>query len=851
MPLSPGAHLGPYEILAPLGAGGMGEVYRALDPRLRREVAIKVIPAGLARDPERLRRFDQEARAAGQLNHPNVLAIFDLGSYEGAPFVVSELLEGETLRERLEAGTLPPRRAVDYASQITRGLAAAHEKGIVHRDLKPENLFVTRDGRVKILDFGLAKLVVPTRGAALDARTVTANLTDSGVILGTVGYMAPEQVRGEPADARADLFAFGCVLYEMLAHRRAFHAASAVETMSAILNSDPPALAELRPDHPPALDSIVHHCLEKQPGNRFQSARDIEFALVALTSLSGPGAAKAGKRPRWAGRMIQALVLLLVAGAVAVASWVTGLSRHVAQPSFQRLSFRRGFISSARFAPDGHTIVYSAAFDGGPVRLYSTRTESPESGPLDLPEANLLSISSSGTVALSILPHLLPPIANFRGTLAQAALAGGAPREMLENVTWADWSPDGASLAAVHVLDGPDRLEFPVSHVAYRATGGLSHPRVSSDGVRVAFIEHLGVSGEDRGNVMLLDRNGRVSALASGWQSVQGLAWAPNGREIWFSAARMGNARDLWGVTPSGRLRLILRMAGGLTLHDISRDGRVLLARENFRDGILALIPGESRERDLSWLDWSDVADISADGKTVLFTEMGEGAGSDYAVCLRGTNGSPVVRLGNGSATALSPDGRWVIAVAKSPAPHVVLLPTHAGQSRSLDPGPLRSIAWATWFPDSRRIAINGGDGVTGRAYVQSIDGGAPRPLTPPGTEAGRVTPDGRFVVNRDSLIALDGSPSVSMHGVEPGDLAIHFSVDGRKLFVWRWGELPSKIYRIELASGRREVWRVLMPADPSGILGIGPVTITPDGQTCVYTYGRQLSDLYLVSGLK
>src|SRR3984893_14203706 len=314
MSLSPGTRLGPYEILSPIGAGGMGEVYRARDSRLGREVAIKVLPASFSADADRLRRFEQEARAAGILNHPNLTAVLDIGEHEGAPYVVQELLEGETLRGALAGGRLAARRAIDFAIQLAHGLAAAHEKGIVHRDLKPENVFVTKDGRVKILDFGLAKLTRPEEGSQ-STNLPTASLgTEPGVVLGTLGYMSPEQVRGKPADARSDIFSFGAILYEMLSGKRAFHGDSAADTMSAILKEDPPDLLVTNQNVPPGLERIVRHCLEKNPEPRLHSAHDLGFDLDALSNVSGAGRpaaalASTGTVRRW----------LLPAGAAALA----------------------------------------------------------------------------------------------------------------------------------------------------------------------------------------------------------------------------------------------------------------------------------------------------------------------------------------------------------------------------------------------------------------------------------------------------------------------------------------------------------------------------------------------------
>src|SRR5262252_6573536 len=322
MTVEAGSKLGPYEILAPIGAGGMGEVYRAKDPRLGREVAIKVLPQTFSQDADRLHRFEQEARAAGILNHPNITAVHDIGSANGSPYIVTELLEGETLRNRLLAGAVPVRKAIDYAVQIAKGLAAAHEKGIVHRDLKPENLFLTRDGRVKILDFGLAKLK-PESAESGQTDMQTMSGTQPGVVLGTMGYMAPEQVRGRPADRRSDLFSFGAILYEMLAGQKAFRADTAADTITAILTKEPPDLSQTNKDIHPGLDRIVRHCLEKNPEERFESARDVAFDLEALSVVSTPTTAVSAerrspaRRPSWPLLVGVAVVSAAVAGVLA------------------------------------------------------------------------------------------------------------------------------------------------------------------------------------------------------------------------------------------------------------------------------------------------------------------------------------------------------------------------------------------------------------------------------------------------------------------------------------------------------------------------------------------------------
>lgn len=293
--MSTGTKLGPYQLTSLLGAGGMGEVYRARDPRLDRNVAIKVLPASLSSEAARLRRFEQEARAAAALNHPNILAVHDIGTLDSSPYIVSELLEGETLRRRLASGPLPARKAVDYAIQIAHGLAAAHDKGIIHRDLKPENIFLTGDGRVKILDFGLAKLTERGNAAGDATRTIQSG---AGTVLGTVGYMAPEQVRGESADPRTDIFALGAVLYEMLSGQQAFRRDTAAETMTAVLREDPPELSDSGPPVAPGLELTVRRCLEKDPEQRYQSAKDLSFALAALSGSEAGGVVRSATKPR-------------------------------------------------------------------------------------------------------------------------------------------------------------------------------------------------------------------------------------------------------------------------------------------------------------------------------------------------------------------------------------------------------------------------------------------------------------------------------------------------------------------------------------------------------------------------
>jgi Serine/threonine protein kinase len=834
----------------------MGEVYRARDSRLQRDVAIKVLPASFSQDADRLRRFEQEARAAGVLNHPNITAVYDIGTHDGAPYVVSELLEGETLRERLAGGALPPRKAIDYALQIAHGLAAAHEKGIVHRDLKPENLFVTRDGRIKILDFGLAKLIHPEeRGRETELPTATAG-TEPGVVLGTIGYMSPEQVRGRPADVRSDIFAFGAILYEMLSGRRAFHGDSAADTMSAILMKEPPDLSVTNQGISPGLERVVRHCLEKNPEERFHSAHDVAFDLETLSGVSTPSS-KAFPFPAARTRGLWPVVFLALLAAVAVGAFLAGRKAGLRPlPSFEQLTFRRGYLSSARFGPDGHTLAYSAAWEGNPVRIYVGRPGSVESTELASPEARLLAVSSSGEIAVQLRPKTFGFYSV--GTLAQVPLAGGPPRELLENVQWADWSPDGKSLAIVRDFGGKNRLEFPIGKSLYETAGFITHPRVSAKGGLVAFLDHPS-QGDDGGSVTVVDSAGGRKALSGPWSSAYGLSWAPGGREIWFTATHPGGNRSLYAVSLDGRERLLAKAPGILTLQDVASDGRVLLNHERVRLGILALAPGETKERDLSWLDWSLVRDLSADGKTLLFDESGQGGGPNYSVYIRRTDGSPAVRLGDGAAFALSPDGKWVASSPPGTPPRqLVLLPTGPGEPKRLS-GDAINHTLTKWSADGRQVLFAGNEPGRGvRLYVQNLSGGQPRPVTPEGVRGFPISlsPDGKLASavapdGRAWLYPVDGGERIDIQGLAEGEAPIQWNPDGRFLYVHHVGSLPDRVFRVDRETGRRELWRELMPSDSAGLVAIFGISLSADGKSYAYTYARDLSDLYLVEGVR
>jgi Tol biopolymer transport system component len=833
----------------------MGEVYRARDARLNRDVAVKVLPPAFARDADRLRRFEQEAKATAALNHPNVLVVFDVGLEGDVPYVVSELLDGETLRSIVSRGALPPRRATELAVQIARGLAAAHQKNIVHRDLKPDNIFVTTDGRAKILDFGLAKLVDPRDADAIHTQLPTPS-TNVGVVLGTAGYMSPEQVRGDAVDHRTDIFAFGTVCYEMLSGRRAFTGESSVEAMAAILQHDPPELQTgLTAPH---LERIVRRCLEKQPAERFQSAADVAFALEALSSATGAtGAVRAsvavngvtGRRRWW-----PAMLAAAAAAGIAIGVWRPSPSTPHAVVDFEAVTFDRSTITNARFMPDGQTIVYSAALQRHAPSLFviSPTAEGPQ--PMGFGNTHLLSVSSKGELALVVNATFLEQRL-YRGTLARMTL-GSSPRAVLDNVREADWSPDGTAMAIVHDLgDGRDRLEYPAGTALYEVTGYVSDPRVSPDGSRVAFFEHQW-RFDDRGSLKVVDRSGSVTALTRELWGLQGLAWTADGSTLIFSGNVSGGPVMRPMSVPAsaaGEAQPVFGVPGRLIVHDVARDGRWLAVREDLTVGVHAQVPGQSAERDLSWLGSSHARALSGDGQWLLMIDVGERSGPDYGVVLRKTDGTETIRLGGGAAQKLSPDGKWAAAIIASP-PQLVLYPTGSGQAIRIDGGPGARFVSAAWFPDSLRLLVCRSEASRApRCYVQDLAGATPLPVTPEGVLAS-LAPDGETLL----LSSADGSFQLSsIHQAPPrtvsalgkADRPIAFSRDGRSLFVQQGTLAPAAVERVDLATGKREVVRRLMAEAFGSVTRLEVADWVDDGRWFVYNYTAMPSTLFVVTG--
>ncbi len=865
MALQPGSRIGSYEVRARVGAGGMGEVYRAHDSHLGRDVALKTLPEAFAADPERVARFEREARILATLNHSNIATLFGFEKQGGVLALVMELVEGETLLERLQGPARGGRglqlpETIGIARQIIDGLDAAHEKGIVHRDLKPANIKLTPDGLVKVLDFGLAKSVLSAESGAqqTETRTLWPAETSPNAVMGTAAYMSPEQARGLAIDRRTDIWAFGCVLYEMLAGHPAFARSTSSDTLAAVLTAEIDWTA-LPATSPPALRRLLSRCLERTTKDRLRDIADARPYLdeAAAPAPPGPGVGVAQVVPPGA---ISRRALLTSGVAVGgllgagIGGVVVSRRRDPVELTYQRLTFRRGMIRTARFGPDFQTVFYGALWDGDVCRTYTVRPESPESSPIALPPAMPLAVSSTGEMALAMGTHLRG-IMTY-GTLARVPMAGGAPRELQEQVKYADWTPDGRELAIVRGLGDRDVLEFPPGKVIAEpaAPGGFSFLRISPRGDAVAVFE-LERAAWLEGKVAVFDRSGAKRTESARYLNVFGLAW--HGDEVWFTAAdELPLLRNVvHAMDASGAVRVVTRVPGNTSLHDIAPDGRALFARTEDRGGIAVRTPGVPVERDLSWLDAPFLADLSPDGHRVLFTETGVGGGPEGSVYLRGTDASPAVRLGAGAALALSPDGRW--AIASSSSRHLDLIPTGAGAVRRIA-RPGLTMLGARFLSDSRRVVVLAGAGQGPlRLYVLDVDGTAVSPITPEGLAVGRDewarSPDDAMVAvstaNGPELFPIAGGSARPVPGATGQWRVVGWIESGLLLSDDPMG--GGRVFLVNPETGSRQPWATIQPSDPAGIMSTNftALVTTPDGRGYGYTWHRSTSDLFLARG--
>ncbi|MCI0442333.1 WD40 repeat domain-containing serine/threonine protein kinase [bacterium] len=800
-------------------------------------------------------RFEQEARSASSLNHPNIITIHEIGSVDSTTYIAMEWVDGKTLRDALKEGPLPARKVIQIAVQIADGLTKAHEAGIVHRDLKPENIMITKDGFAKILDFGLAKLFMPS-GSEVSALPTSAG-TDVWTILGTVGYMSPEQASGKAVDFRSDQFSLGAILYEMLIGKKAFEEKTTIETLAAIINKDAEPISSATVQAPAPLRWIIERCLEKNSEDRYASSRDLAHDLQSIRDHYSEVASstetavpvhlqKRSLKKIWS---IANIALLLILGGSTLFLLMNPKKVEKSNVNYHRLTYQRGSIHSARFAADGQTIIYSASFAGAQRELYLTRTEGVESRALGIPNADILSISPSGEMLVLIL--------NKKNTLAQVPITGGLPRELDQNISGADWAPDGHSMAIARTTtDISTNLEYPSGKILYQGIWRIDTVRFSPNGDYIAFIE--GAVAGSNGAVRILNTSGKQIAAFEGLFPDK-LSWSKNGDEVLFSTVsdHIGGGYELYALSVAGKQHLVSRFPSSFVLDDISKKGQFLAEFADYRGILMAGTSGN--ERELSWLDNSDIADFSSDGKMLLIHERGEGSESPLGTMyIRNVDGSAGVRLAAGSPFCFSADNLFILGF--SGTTKVLIVPVGVGKAQSFDYPQFKDLVTAGFLPDGKKFVFLGVDkeGHT-ETFLQDISGGKPKSLGikdlyPMGSYE-LLSPDGRLLFGRDAagtikIYGLDGTAPIPISGMEQNEIPVQWNRTSDAIFVFNNQALPAKIYRIGIPEGRRTLFKEIMPPDRAGVRSIRSISISPDEKSYAYTYTRRYATLYLIDGI-
>ncbi len=844
----------------------MGEVYKALDVRLSRNVAIKVLPSELASDPERLRRFATEARAASALNHPHILTVYDVGESNGVSYIATEFVDGKTLLELLGAGPLPLKKLLELATQIAEGMAAAHEGGIVHRDLKPSNLMVSKDGYVKLLDFGLAR-VESRLGTGVPTETMhTMSVTTPGAVLGTVGYMSPEQARGEATDYRSDQFSFGSMLYEMATGARAFERGSAIETLSAILRDEPEPISRYRASLPPPLRWMMERCLAKSPADRYNSSRDLALELRGirdhLSELSGekvPSVPRAPRR-RMAALFAFAAGAALLVGLAGIWIGISGPWRGARLPVLKRLTFRNGSVARALFVPKSNSILYTAAWDGQAVASYVTLPESKGvDRKLDSPVQLPMAYTADGSEVLVLLGRPTGALNAF-GPLAWWPALGGKTRPALEPAGWSDWAPVGRFLAAVRGQGGERILQTldadgKSEKTLFRTVGAISWVRISPDEKRIAFVHHPS-RFDNAGEVRVVGVDGSDGrAVSPRYETCTGLAWNARSGDIWFTAtADSVYSTSLWSASPRGSAKRIYSFPDVLVLQDVSGEDCLLVGGSE--DTRLLLRKGDRKPADLSWLGSTFLTDLSHDRKSVLFID-GTAEEKTLGTWLRPLDGGDAVRVADGEVGRFSPNDQSIVTITRAPkgTPQVALVSIATGRStpltRSASPNSSPSFAGSDAILFSRasggktEIWRVGTDGAGERRIAVGCDG-------PSANAAGSA-----FLCvggTQDDVLFTAPIPSA-------GEVATHTVralVDGGKFIYARWNGAGNEIYALT-SQGR------VLTLDPvsGGVLRDDPVPLeegiatgsilaaafSDDRTVQAYSVGRRSSHLYLLRG--
>jgi serine/threonine protein kinase/WD40 repeat protein len=878
-----GETIGPYEVLSQLGSGAMGVVYLAQDVRLGRKIALKLLPSQFTNDKDRLRRFQQEARATSALNHPNILTVYEVEQRDGLHYIATEFVDGVTLRQHMQTRRMNLDEVLAIAVQVASALQAAHAAGIAHRDIKPENIMIRPDGYIKVLDFGLAKL-------AENELSQAAAETNPGVVMGTPRYMSPEQARGLDVDLRTDIFSLGTVIYELVTGKLPFEGETTSDVIAALIKDEPESMRTSVPELPVEFELVVSKALVKDRGLRYQAIAEFASALqqlkdeiklgaLVLTNDGSPNAhtikTRTATDPQgkqkterlslskgWT--LTIALALIVAVGVVTILSFgrrSPSLGEKIAKGSI--LTNRDGFVSAARFAPDGKRVVYSAGFDGKPVVLFYNNGEAADSRTGGL-EASLKSVSRSGNIAV-LVNFELNWSDGRNGTLQILPAEGGQPVVApIDGIDDAAFAPDG-TFAIFRSVFGEQRLEYPAGTLLYTSSGWMSYPRFSPKGDKIAFFEHP--LGDFSGSIAVFDlASKKRTYLLNDWQALKGLAWNPKTNDLWFGGSKVSKTVSVNSVSLSGEVREKLFAPPGQNarVEDISDQGRLLIT-QGTNHTTMVMLREESPAKIVSGAGaWSTSADISADGKTLLFYQWGYESidGSDVSgVYLQRLESGEPVKLGPGKALALSPDGNWALALQPAkPQPQLTLLSTSLSHPKLLGNPGIKEYHYASFFPDGKQILFTGleaSDDAIIRSFVQDVDSGHVRPLTEEGTVALRVSPDGKRVITLqpDRIFYtqdLHGGAPKEIPGLESDDEPIQWSDDGRAVFVKAAGDFATKIYRVDLATGERREWKDIDPTNKVGHVGLevnpGGILITPDGKVCIYTYWILLQQILSAS---
>lgn len=847
----------------------MGEVYKAIDVRLSRPVAIKVLPADLATNAERLRRFEQEARAASALNHPNILTVYDVGEGAGVSYIATEFVDGKTLLDLLSAGPLPLKKLLELSAQMADGMAAAHEAGIVHRDLKPGNLMVSKDGFVKILDFGLARRESPVGFSSDIGMTATATggpATTPGSVLGTVGYMSPEQARGETVDYRSDQFSFGSVLFEMATGVRAFERGSAIDTLSAILHDEPPPISKFRHGFPPPLRWVMERCLAKSPADRYNSTRDLARELRGirdhLSELSGERPTSGHRLSRKRRTVILGAAAALLVGLAGLWLGLSGALHRTKAPDLKRLTFRSGSVARALFVPRSNSILYTASWDGQPTASYITLPESKGiDRKLDAPVQLPMAYTADGSEVLVVLGRPIPSLNAF-GALAWWPALGGKPRPVVEQAGWSDWAPRGRFLAAVRVRGGERVLETiqPDGRSAktlFRTLGAISWVRISPDEARIAFIHHPS-RFDNAGEVRVVSVDGsKEQAVSPRFETCTGLAWNARTGDIWFTAtAGSVYSTSLWAARAGGGARRLYSFPDVLVLQDVSGlDSLLVGGSEEMR---LFLRKGDGKPANLSWLGGTYVTDVSHDRANVLFID-GTAEEKTLGTWMRPLDGGEAVRVADGEVGRFAPDDQSIVTTTRAGAgpPQVVRVTLATGESvpltSSTAPNSNPSFAGADAILFARaqggktEIWKTGVDGKGERRLASGCD----RPSANPAASAflcvGGMQDDVLFT----APIASGGEAALR---------TVRELGGGAKFIYARWNTTGNEIYavtsqgrvlRLDPATGA--VLRedpVPLDDEVSATRSILAAAFSDDAAVQAYSVSRKSSNLYLFRGL-